>query len=74
MGFSFRKVKCKVKGGRGSANAEAVLESLLASWNQWNDAVQEMEDKEKAEFTEAFNDIVEDSGDVLTGGDKDELE
>ena len=74
MGFKFQKVSAKPKSGRGGADAEMVLATLLDSWDKWNEAVQEMDDAERTEFAEAFNDIIDESGDALTGGDKSALE
>ena len=73
MGFKFRRVTCKAKSGRGGADDEKVLNSLLESWDQWTSAVQEMEDAERTQFVDAFNDIVEDSGDAFTATDSDDL-
>ena len=73
MGFKFNRVKGKVQSGRGGADDEKVLGALLDTWDSWSEAVQDMEDAEKAKFVDAFNDVVDDSGDVFTGGDKDEF-
>ena len=66
MGFKKLTIRHKSGASRGT-DKDRVLNTLKDNWDAWESALQEMDDSEKAKFVELFNNIVDGSGDALTG-------
>ena len=74
MGFSKLKVSAKVKSGRGSADATAVVEAMMESWDDLQEAIGKLSAEEKKEIEDHFNTFIDgedDLGTILFGSAED---
>merc|ERR1712032_703401 len=74
MGFSKLKVSAKVKSGRGSADATAVVEAMMDAWDDLQEAIGKLNEEEKKQLTDHFNGFIDgedDLGDILFGSAED---
>merc|ERR1719245_1626610 len=62
--MQFKKVKVRVKTARG-AGPDFVLKQFEESYDEWAASVAEMNDDDKQQLAEKFNEIVEDLGDAI---------
>ena len=61
MGF-FKRIRCKTKSGRGDTeDADAVIEALTNNWDEVNNALNALDDGQKAELREKIDPIAEDN-------------
>ena len=70
MGLTKLKVNAKVKSGRGSADAAAVVEALTEVWDDVQTALGKLSAEESEAIKEHFNKFVDgedDLGDALFG-------
>ena len=74
MGLTKLKVNAKVKSGRGSADAAAVVDALTEVWGEVQTALSKLSDGERDDIKKHFNEYVEnedDLGDSLFGSAED---
>ena len=74
MGLTKLKVNAKVKSGRGSADAAAVVDALTEVWGEVQTALSKLSDSERDDIKKHFNEYVEnedDLGDSLFGSAED---
>ena len=62
--FSQLKVAAKTKAGRGTKDAEAVMDALKDCWDDLSDKIKEMTESEKTELKNHFNNLIEDEDDL----------
>ena len=70
MGLTKLKVAAKVKSGRGSADATAVVDALTEVWDDVQAALGELSEEARAEIKDHFNNHIDgedDLGDILFG-------
>merc|ERR1712166_836726 len=70
MPFGKLKVKARCKAGRGSVNAEAVIDAMENTWGDLRAAIDSLEEGEQAQLKDHFNNFIEDHGelgDILFG-------
>ena len=70
MAFGKLKVKARCKAGRGSVNAEAVIEAMENTWGDLRAAIDALEEEEQHQLKDHFNNLIEDHdnlGDILFG-------
>ena len=74
MGFTKLKVQAKVKSGRGSADATAVVEAMMDAWDDLQTAIGKLTPEQKTELENHFNEFLEgedDLGTILFGSPED---
>ena len=74
MGFTKLKVSAKVKSGRGSADATAVVEAMMDAWEDLQEAINKLSEEEKKEIEDHFNGFIDgedDLGSILFGSAED---
>ena len=74
MGFTKLKVSAKVKSGRGSADATAVVEAMMDAWEDLQEAINKLSEEEKKEIEDHFNTFIDgedDLGSILFGSAED---
>ena len=71
MGFGRIKIKTRVRTGRGSADADAIIEAVIGNWSNMQQAIDTLTQEEKDEMRKHFNESKIDSdgdlGDILFG-------
>merc|ERR1711971_747565 len=75
MPFGKLKVKARCKAGRGSVNAEAVVDAMQHTWTELRAAIDALDDGEKDQLREHFNNLIEDQGELgdILFGDADDF-
>ena len=74
MGLTKLKVNAKVKSGRGSQDATAVVEALMNVWDDMQEALNGLEGEQQQEIRDHFNSFIpgeDDLGDALFGTGED---
>ena len=64
MAFGKLKVKARCKKGRGSVDASAVIDAVMNTWGDLQEAIAGMDKPDQDELREHFNNLVEDEGDL----------
>ena len=70
MVFGALRVKAKAKSGRGSIDANAVVEAMMTAWDDLKSAIAGLPENEQQELRDHFNNFIEDEddlGDILFG-------
>ena len=62
--FSKLKVSAKQKAGRGTKDAEAVMDALKDCWDDLSTKIQEMSEAEKTELRNHFNTLIDEEDDL----------
>ena len=77
MGFGKLKVKCRMRGARGTADANSIFRAVIDSWSDLTEATGNLSAEEQQAVRDHFNTLIEDQddlGDILFGDDADEFE
>ena len=77
MGFGKLKVKCRMRGARGTADANSIFRAVIDSWSDLTEATGNLSAEEQQAVRDHFNNLIEDQddlGDILFGDDADEFE
>ena len=70
MAFGKLKVKARCKKGRGAVDAAAVIDAVMNTWGNLQEAINAMGAEDQQELREHFNNLIEgedDLGDALFG-------
>ena len=70
MGFGALKVKAKAKSGRGSVDASAVVDAMMTTWDDLQNAIGNLSEEEQQQLKDHFNGFIDgedDLGDILFG-------
>ena len=62
--MGFKKIKAKVKKARGGG-PDATVETLAENWDEWKASFGELNDDEKSELVDKFEDACTGAGDAL---------
>ena len=77
MGFGKLKVKCRMRGARGTMDANSIFKAVIDSWKDLAEACGNLAPEEQQAVRDHFNNLIEDNddlGDILFGDDADEFE
>ena len=74
MGFGKLKVKCRMRGARGTADANSIFRVVIESWKDLHEATSNLSPEEQQAVKDHFNNLIDgedDLGDILFGDDQD---
>ena len=71
--MGFKKIKAKVKKARGGG-ADMTIKTLGENWDEWKDMVASLDDAEREEIAEKFEDACTGAGDAIQAATAEEFD